>query len=280
MNGFEYLGNISLGQYLPTGSPIHHLNPGIKLAGFSLLILALTLSKQMAGLGIAIAATIVLLLIAKIPLKFALRGLRSPLAFILILALVQLFMVSYQSSAVPYITWHFFKITDSGLYSAGMICIRFSGLVLLLTLSSATLSTLEIVHGLDIMLSPLRSIGIHTSSAAMVIQIMLRFLPSLALSAEKIAKSQASRGAAWGNPKANLRQRAKQLLPLLIPLFTINLQQADALANAMLARGYGRRSMRTVIVQYPTSWVDWIFSLLILGSAFITLFFSGNAFIY
>lgn len=277
MSDFEYLSQISLGQYLPNGSVIHRLNPGIKLAGYTLFILALTLSKQLGGLCAGLALVFTLLAISRTPIQFALRGLRRPLPFILILALLQLFMVSYRSGTA-WFAWGIFKVSATGLISAAALCIRFAALVLLLTACSATLTTLELVHGLDIILSPLSWLGIRTASASMVIQIMLRFLPSLALSAEKIAKSQASRGAAWGNPRASLIERGKQMLPLLIPLFSVNLQQADALANAMLARCYGRDKKRTALVQYQTGWADLFFCLAMLGAVFLTLFFNGRYF--
>ncbi len=277
MSNFEYLGQISLGQYLPTGSIIHRLNPGVKLAGYTLLILAVTLSRQPVGLCAAFVLILALLAVSRTPLRFALRGLRRPLPFILILAVLQLFMVSYRSGTA-WLAWGIFRITAEGLTSAATLCVRFVALVLLLTACSTTLSTLELVHGLDILLSPLSWLGIQTAPASMVIQIMLRFLPSLALSAEKIAKSQASRGAAWGNPHANIVERARQLLPLLIPLFNVNLQQADALANAMIARCYGRSNKRTALVRYRTGWADVLFFFLVLGAVGLTLFFTGSGF--
>lgn len=276
MSEFEYLSKIALGQYLPTDSPIHGLNPGIKLAGYILLILAVTLSKQFAGLGIAMFAILLLVMLNRIPLTFALRGLLSPLPFILILAVFQLFMVSQRSSETPFFTWQFLRATKDGLLAAGILCLRFIELVLLLSTASSTLSTLEMVYGLDLLLHPLNWLGFSTASASMVIQIMLRFLPSLALSAEKIAKAQASRGAAWGNPKAGLIQKGRQLLPFLIPLFNVNLQQADALANAMLARCYGFNQKRTALTVYSYGWKDAVFMAAVLAISFLTLFFSGT----
>jgi energy-coupling factor transport system permease protein len=280
MSEFEYLSKIALGQYLPANSPIHRLNPGIKLAGYILLILAVTLSKQLAGLGIALIAILLLLLLSQIPITFTLRGLRSPLPFILILAVFQLFMVSQRSSETPFFAWLFLQATMDGLLSAGMLCLRFIELVLLLSAASSTLSTLEIVYGLDILLHPLTWLGISTAPASMIIQIMLRFLPSLALSAEKIAKAQASRGAAWGNRKAGLIQKGRQLLPFLIPLFNVNLQQADALANAMLARCYGFNQKRTTLTGYSFGWKDAVSLSGVLVLAFLILFFAGTHFVF
>ncbi|MDK2980638.1 MAG: energy-coupling factor transport system permease protein [Chloroflexota bacterium] len=272
MSDFEYLSRISMGQYYPTQSVIHRLNPAVKLAGFSLLILATTLCKPWQGLLLLVAATLALLVVGKISLKYALRGLLAPLPFILVLAVIQVLMASYQSDQAVWFGWGILRVNGVGLLSGGMLCLRFCALVLALTLTSATLSTLELVHGLDILLRPLNRLGLPTGQAAMVIQIMLRFIPSLALNAEKIAKSQAARGAVWGDPHGNLFQRTRQMLPLLLPLFTISLQQADALAEAMLARGYASRSTRSGLKEYGSGWREVVFMLLVLALCSAALF--------
>lgn len=272
MSQFEYLGRVTFGNYLPVDSPIHRLNPGIKLAGFTLLILAITLGKSLEGLLAAIVFIILLLVISKVSLKYALRGLLAPLPFILIMAVLQVFLTSYQSGEMPIIAWNFLMVTNSGLMAAAGICLRFTGLVMLLTLSSATLSTLETVHGIDILLSPLNAIGIQTRAVAMVVQIMLRFIPVLALRAEKIAKSQASRGAAWGDKHSSIVEKARQMLPLILPLFSGSLQQADALAHAMLARGYGVVKKRTHLIQYHLILLDGVFLLIIMIASWLILF--------
>ena len=272
MSQFEYLSRVSFGQYLPLNSPIHRLNPGVKLAGYCLFILALSLSKSPKGLLAAIAIILLLLVLSKVSIKFALKGLLSPLPFILILAVLQLFLASYQSSETALLAWKFFKINYSGICSALLICVRFTGFVLLLTLSSTTLSTLEIVHGIDILFSPLSVLGVNTRPVAMVVQIMLRFIPTLALSAEKIAKSQASRGAVWGDPKARFFQKIKQMLPLILPLFITSLHQADALAAAMLARGYASHHKRTHLAVYSFGIMDGLFLLIMTASSCLILF--------
>jgi energy-coupling factor transport system permease protein len=272
MSDFEYLSKISMGQYFATHSIIHRLNPAFKLAAFSLLILVTTLCKPWQGLLLLLGAILALLLVGKISLKYALRGLLAPLPFILILAVIQVLMISYQSSPPDWFSWHFLRVNNAGLLPGGILCLRFFVLVLLLTLTSAALSTLELVHGLDLLFRPLNKIGIPSGQAAMVIQIMLRFIPSLALNAEKIAKSQASRGAVWGDPRGNLFQKTRQMLPLLLPLFTVSLQQADALVEAMLARGYASRSTRTGLHEYSSGWKEMLFLLFVLLLCALALF--------
>jgi energy-coupling factor transport system permease protein len=273
MNQFEYLARISFGQYLPTGSFIHRLDPRAKLVGYFLLIMAISLSKQTAGLLTAIFLILALLIFSKVSLKYALQGLLPPPPFLMILAILQLFITPHPTGDRIIFSWWILVISITSIRYAILLILRFTSLILLLTLVSVTLSTLEIIHGLDALLKPLNKIGIHTDSAAMVVQIMLRFIPFLAINAEKIAKSQASRGAEWDDPKGGIFQRVRYILPLIIPLFIISLHQADTLANAMLARGYGSSSIRTGLHEYKFKWKDLIFILFCGCAAFLILLY-------
>ena len=92
----------------------------------------------------------------------------------------------------------------------------------------------------------------------MVVQITLRFVPLLAQTAERIAKAQASRGADWGTRSKGLINRVKQIIPLVVPLFTISLRRAENLALAMDARAYGYLEHRTSMVEMQLDWKDWV----------------------
>jgi len=272
MSQFEYLNRISFGQYLPTGSIIHRMDPRSKILGYTILILALTLTKQVTGLLVGMILIILLLLCSKIPISFALRALVQPLPFILLLAILQLFITPHPDGDRLLFSYGILSVSETSLRFAILLLIRFTGLILLLTLASGTLSTLEMIYGLDLLLKPLNKIGVRTNSIAMVVQIMLRFIPSLAMNAEKIAKSQASRGAGWDDPKGGVFRRARQILPLIIPLFNTSLQQADNLTNAMMARGYGSNNNRTGLREYLFTWKDLVFLILCVCAAWLILF--------
>ena len=264
MSNFEYLQKISIGQYLPLGSWLHKRDPRIKLLGFSFLIIALTLTKQINGLLIGVGFILLLMLISRTPWRYVLKGLFTPLPFLLILAAIQLFITPHSISSLPYV-----KIIGFGIYSEGIMAgirllMRFCILVILLTLSSATISTLEIIHGLDLLLRPLRILGFQTGNLAMTLQITMRFIPFLAINAEKIAKAQASRGAEWGVKRGNLLKRVGQFFPLIIPLFNNSLRQAETLADAMLARGFAGDTKRTSMIEYRIALEDWVFLLIML----------------
>jgi energy-coupling factor transport system permease protein len=272
MSQFEYLNRVFFGQYLPTGSIIHQLDPRAKILSFTLLILALSLSKHIPGLLAAVGLILLLLLLSKVPITYALRGLLPPLPFIALLAILQLFITPHPVGDPLLFSFGIISIYATSLRFAILLLIRFTGLILLLTLASITLSTLEMIQGLDLLLKPLNKIGIRSSSAVMVVQIMLRFIPFLAINAEKIAKSQASRGAEWDGAKGGVLRRARQFLPLILPLFSVSLQQADILANAMLARGYGSKNNRTGLHEVKFTWTDLFFLVFSAFAAGLILF--------
>lgn len=239
MNNFEFLRTLNLGQYIPTGSWVHRLDPRARIVALFFLLAAVTFAPSLPGLAIALAAVIGLLVAARIPLGFALRNLLPPLPFLAILAVLQVFMNAGKDPATVIFAWGWLRLTTVGLLSGLLMLLRFGGLILALSLASFCISTSELIHGLEALLNPLTRLGLPTRDLVMMIQVMLRFLPFLAMAAERIAKAQASRGASWGTPKANLVERVRQVAPLIVPLFLTGLRRAENLAMAMDARGYG-----------------------------------------
>lgn len=259
MSDFEYLSNISMGQYLPLKSFLHQRDPRAKLAGITLVVLSLTISNSISGAGLGLVAILALLIISRVPAKYALKGLIKPLPFLLILAGLQLFITPHSKDALPVFQLSGIQIFVTGIKAAILLLMKFAGLIMLFFISSASISTLELIHGLDLLFKPLTKLGIQTQSASMTLQITLRFIPFLAISAERIAKSQASRGAEWGSGKMTLVKRVRQVIPLLIPLFNSSLRQAETLADAMLARGFENTSSRSGLREYTFTWLDTAF---------------------
>lgn len=271
MSNFEYLQKVTIGQYVPLGSWLHKRDPRIKLVSFSFLIIALTLSTQIKGLLIGAGFILLLMVISRTSWSYLLKGLSAPLPFLLILSVIQLFITPHPISSVPYIKIIGFGIFTEGIMAGIRVIVRFCILVILLTISSATISTLEMIHGLDLLLKPIRNLGFQTGNLAMTLQITMRFIPFLALNAEKIAKAQASRGAEWGVKRGNLFKRIGQFFPLIIPLFNNSLRQAETLADAMLARGFAGNTKRTSMIEYQISFEDWIFLLIMIIISIIIL---------
>jgi len=256
MHNFEFLRMVNIGQYLPLQSVLHKLDSRARIIVYFFIILAATFTPHLIGLLIALAVVLMGLLLGRIPLKFALRGLLPPLPFLLILAVLQVFITPHGPEAAALIEVGPVGIYLTGLTTAGMLLLRFVVLILGLGLASYTLSTSEMIHGLESLFSPLTRLGIPTHDLVMVLQVTIRFIPFLAQAAERIAKAQASRGAEWGTGKAGLLARTRQVLPLILPLFLTSLRRAETLALAMDARGYATVARRTSMQVLVFTWKD------------------------
>ena len=201
MNQFDFLQKATIGQYIPADSLLHRIDPRAKIIGFGLLILAVTFSSSGIGVLIGLLAAWIGLLTARIPIQFALKGLIPPLPFLVLIALIQIFLLPKEGEQILFVVGPI-SIFAANVLNSLLMMLRFCVLILLLSLMTFCISSSELIHGLQQILRPLHRLGIPTMDLVIVIQITLRFLPFLAQSAEKIAKAQASRGAEWGTKNA------------------------------------------------------------------------------
>jgi len=231
--------DITLGQYYPGESVIHRLDPRTKILIALAYLVSLFFIKNFAGFAVAALCFAVCVRVAGVPLRLIINGLKGILFIILLTALVNLFMtpgnVLWQ--------WRFIKITSEGLYRSAFMAIRLVLLILGSTLLTLTTKPLALTDGLERLFSPLRKIGLPAHELAMMISIALRFIPTLLDETDKIMKAQTSRGADFES--GNIFQRAKSLIPLLVPLFVSAFRIAGDLAMAMEARCYRGGDGRT-----------------------------------
>ena len=272
MSEFDFLARIPLGQYVPGGSILHRLDPRAKVFLFLLLIIALTFGQSILGLGIGLAFLIVLTILARIDLKFALKSVLVPLPFLLLYAIIQVFFYSSKNDPQLLFSVWILRVSVNGLIAGGILLLRFCALILALSLASHCTSTSELIHGTSRLLSPLNKLRIPTMDLVMVLQITLRFVPLLAQTAERIAKAQASRGAEWGGKTGGLFNRIKQILPLIVPLFVISLRRSESLALAMDARAYGFLDHRTSILEMRFTVKDILFLLLTIIVSLVVIY--------
>lgn len=231
--------DITLGQYYPGKSPIHGLDARTKIIATLLFIVELFVVNNFWGFLIAAAGMFTVIGISKVPLKFIFRGLTAVFLIILFTFVINLFMVDGR------VLWHWwiFTITYEGLSRAFFMAVR---LVLLIIGSSIlTLCTkpIELTDGLEKLLKPLSRIGVPSHEIALMMTIALRFIPTLMEETDKIIKAQEARGADFES--GNIIQRAKSLIPILIPLFISSFRIAQDLAMAMEARCYHGGTGRT-----------------------------------
>lgn len=233
------LRDITLGQYFPGNSPIHKLDPRIKIIATLAFIIELFIVDNFIGFLIAGAVLGILIAVSKVPVSYIMRGLKPILLILIFTFALNIFMVDGHILW----QWKFLKITEEGLEVAVFMAIR---LVLLLMGSSMlTLCTrpLALTDGIERLLSPFKKIGLPAHDIAMMMTIALRFIPTLLEEADKIMKAQQARGADFES--GSLMQRAKSLIPILVPLFVGAFRIAQDLAMAMEARCYRGGENRT-----------------------------------
>lgn len=273
MSQFEFSSRVTIGQYLPTDSFLHRLDPRARILIFSLLVVSLTITSHWQAVLLGLVVVLFGLALGRIPLPYALRGLIPPLPFLLFLAVIQVLFPWNRAPSITVWHWWVFNITHASLLAGGLLLLRFTALILTISLATFCLSTSQMIHGLDNLLGPLRRVGIPTRDLIMIVQITLRFLPLLAQVAERIAKAQASRGADWGAGKGNPLRRARQIAPVIVPLFLAALHKAENMALAMDARAYGTHPFPTSMAEMRFRWQDGLMVAAALGLCVLILQF-------
>lgn len=233
------LKDITLGQYYQTDSVIHRLDPRVKLVTTICFIISLFVVDNWVGYVLAGVFLVLVIALSKVPPSFMVRGMKS-IVFLLIMAVVcNLFLTQGE----PLVTIWKLTITKEGVIQTGKMAVR---LVFLITGSSVmTLTTTpnQLTDGLEKLLKPLNAIRVPVHEIAMMMSIALRFIPILIEETDKIMKAQIARGADFES--GNLIQKAKNMVPLLVPLFVSAFRRANDLATAMEARCYRGGENRT-----------------------------------
>lgn len=224
--------NITFGQYYACESPIHRLDPRVKIVATFVYMIVIFFVKDLIGYGLVTAALSAVIAAAEVPLRFIVRGLR-PIAVILVLTFI-LNLLLYDGT----ILWKYgiFKITYEGLKQASYISVRLIILIFGASLLTYTTKPLALTDGFEALMRPLNRFGVPSHEIAMMMSIALRFIPTLMTETDKIMKAQQARGADFES--GNLMRRAKNMIPLLVPLFIRAFVIAQELALAMEARCY------------------------------------------
>ncbi len=239
------LRDITLGQYYQTDSIIHRLDPRVKITATLLFLVSLFIVDNFIGYIIAAVFLAVVIKLSKVPVKFIFKGMKAIYLLLLITMVFNLFLTPGEAI---FSIWKL-TITKEGLRTAIMMGVR---LVFLITGSSVmTLTTTpnQLTDGLEKLMNPLKKVHVPVHEISMMMSIALRFIPILLEETDKIMKAQIARGADFES--GSLINRAKSLIPLLVPLFISAFRRANDLAMAMEARCYrggdGRTKMKPLI---------------------------------
>ncbi|HBG09655.1 MAG: energy-coupling factor transporter transmembrane component T family protein [Limnochordia bacterium] len=255
--------NLTIGQHIPGDSPIHRLDPRTKILGTALLIVLLFSVDGFIGYALVALAVAAVIHLSELPWRFVIRGLRPLMVILLLTVGLNVFLTEGE---VLFRLW-FLTVTREGLVRGLMMGTRLILLILGTSLLTLTTSPIQLTDGIETLLNPFRRIGVPAHELAMMMTIALRFIPTLLEETEKIMKAQMARGADFQS--GGLMQRAKSLIPLLVPLFVSAFRRADELAIAMEARGYRGGQGRTKFRELRFGRIDAV--AMVLSVAFTVL---------
>ena len=242
------LKDITLGQFFPGDTLAHKLDPRTKLLVTVFYVVALFTAKSYIAYGVLILTLIVAVRISRVGAKALFKGLKPVLFIIAFTALLNLF---YTPGTALCHFW-IFRITIEGVRAAITMMLRITLLIMGTFLLTYTTSPIRLTDGLESLLGPLKKIKVPVHELAMMMSIALRFIPTLIEETDKIMSAQKARGADFET--GSLMQRAKALVPLLVPLFVSAFRRADELATAMECRCYHGDEGRTKlnVLHYQT----------------------------
>ena len=237
--------DITLGQYYPTESVIHRLDPRVKLVATIVFIVSLFVFDTFSGYAVATIFLGIVIKLSKVPFKFMIKGLKSIILLLMITVIFNLFLTSGE---VLIQIWKL-TITKEGLRIAVFMAIRLIYLIIGSSVMTLTTTPNHLTDGMEKLLKPLNKIRVPVHEIAMMMSIALRFIPILLEETDKIMKAQMARGADFES--GNIIKKAKSLVPLLVPLFISAFRRANDLAMAMEARCYrggeGRTKMKPLV---------------------------------
>lgn len=235
------LKDVTLGQFFPGDSFLHKADPRVKLVILVVYMVFVLLASNMASLGLVLLTTLALALCSKIRFSVLLRSLKPVVFVLMFTGVINLF---FTSGETPLIDWYFIEIYPEGIRTAVFMMVRLVCLVggssILL---SYTTSPLALTDAIESLFGPLKKIRVPVHEFAMMMTIALRFIPTLLEETDKIMSAQKARGADFES--GSILQKAKALIPILIPLFVSSFRRADELAEAMECRCYRGGEGRT-----------------------------------
>lgn len=258
------LGDITIGQYYPSDSFLHKLDPRTKIIAILIYMISLFVVNNFYGLLGMLLISILVVMISQIPIKYFFRGLKMILFIVLLTVALQIFM----TPGTIVWQWSFLKITEEGIKQAIFMGTRLVLLISITSILTLTTTPIALTDGIEHLLKPFQRIGLPAHELAMMMSIAIKFVPTLIEETDKIIKAQQARGASFDT--GSIFKRAKALIPMLVPLFISAFRRADELAVAMESRCYAGGDGRTRLREIKFSKKDifgWLVAILFLVAA-------------
>lgn len=249
--------DITLGQYYMADSLLHRLDARVKIMATLLFIIELFVVDDFLGFAVCAAALSVCVVVSTVPLSFIMRGMKPVLLILIFTFCLNIFMVD----GTVIFRLGFLKVTEEGIYTAFFMAVRLILLIIGSSLLTLTTKPISLTDGIEKLLSPFAKIGLPAHEIAMMMSIALRFIPMLLEETDKITKAQQARGADFET--GSLMQKAKALVPILVPLFVSAFRIAQDLAMAMEARCYKGGKGRTRMNEAKFQKIDFVASIIL-----------------
>ncbi len=223
-------------RYLTGDSPIHRLDPRVKVVTTVLFILSNALLPDGAwwGFMLALAFVLVVTALARLPLGFAIKRSFVALPFALV-ALTTLFSLPGAAIVSLHVGPWTLAISDAGLLRFVSILLRTLLSVMMAILLTATTQFPDLIHALRHLRLP--------SMLVAVIAFMYRYLFVLADEVMRLLRAREARSAhkpgyGSGSGGGSVWWRARVAGNMAGQLFVRSFDRSDRVYNAMLARGY------------------------------------------
>ena len=239
----KFLQDITLGQFMPGGSFLHLLDPRTKFLSLILLMIAAFAIKSLPAMALLWACFFLALSVSGLPWGYVFRGVRAFLWLFIFTAVIHVFFTPGPS--LPFFPFGFIDATWAGLAKGVFVAAQLSLAILFSSVITLTTSPLQLAFGLEKLLSPLKRFGVPVGDFSLMTMLAIKFIPVLLGETQRIIKAQSARGVDFES--GNFFRRARNLLPILTPLFHSIFKRADDLATALLARGYVSGAKRTYL---------------------------------
>jgi len=250
------MNSVALGQFYPSGSCIHRLDPRMKIILALIYIVASFVCKNVFTFALLLASAVVLVLLSRIPLRTVLNSIKAIIFIMLFTAALNIFWTKGSADQLLF-SWNFIEIYTSGLYNAAFIAVRIIAMIIGTSIFlTYTTTPIQLTDAIEQLLSPLKLLHVPVHEFAMMMTIALRFIPTIVEETDKIMAAQKARGADFTN--GSISKRAKALIPVLIPLFISAFRRAGELATAMTCRCYRGGKGRTKLNVLRFSYRDFI----------------------
>lgn len=277
MKSLEFFRNVSIGQYLDTGSPLHGFTPVTKYLWLFALGLPAIAAARLPAVLLPFAAALLLGKMARVPISFLLRGLKPALPFFVLVAIFQILFGWPGDRSAILVHAGPLQVTARVVSTIVMAIARTVSLMTVISLFTSIATEGEIAHGIEDSLSGLARLGFPAHALALSVATAFRFIPLIAGELESIVKAQAARGADFGTGKGGPFAKTRAYLPLFVPVTIRALERAEALGEAMEARCYSGGDGRTRYVTYRRRREEPVARLL--GIAFCAAAFALDAFV-